>query len=272
MAAALFIDGIPAVAQRLMAAHWPGPLTLVFKRREGVAGGAAGGHATIALRCPSHPAALNLLTQCLALGVPGLAAPSANRFGRVSPTTADHVLSEFGHSVMVLDGGSCSVGIESAIVDVSRANPVLLRPGVLPLAVLSASAGVEIALAEGDAQAPAASGTLQAHYAPHAKLRLMSASMLRDALSVLGADGMLTLAADGMPSLAVYARSVTPPNQRTRFKRMPDTAEAAAHELFSVLRELDDAGATLIWVERPPADPAWHGVLDRLTRAAAAST
>ncbi len=261
-AAALFIETMPAVALRLIDAHWPGPLTLVFKRRAGMANGAAGGHGTIALRCPSHPAALELLTQCLALGVPGVAAPSANRFGRVSPTTADHVLQEFGDAVRVLDGGPCSVGIESAIVDVSRDRPVLLRPGALSLPVLSGSAGVAILAADTqDTMAPAASGTLEAHYAPRAKVRLMSAPMLRAALGVLGTDAM--------PKLAVYARTVSQPSQRLHFRRMPDSADATAHELFSVLRELDDEGMTLIWVEQPPADPAWHGVVDRLTRAAA---
>ncbi len=262
-AAAAFVDAIPEVAQRLMAAHWPGPLTLVFKRRDGVAAAAAGGHPTIAVRCPAHPAAQALLQACEDLAVPGLAAPSANRFGRVSPTTANHVVQELGDALLVLDGGPCAVGIESAIVDVSRMPPTLLRPGVLPLQSLSASAGVEVTVAPGDGQAPAASGTLAAHYAPRAKVRLMTSAMLIDALGVLGTDGI--------PGLAVYARTVAVKSKRIVQRRMPAQADAAAHELFSTLRELDDEGVTLIWVEQPPSLPDWVGVLDRLQRAAASA-
>ncbi len=260
-AALAFVEQIPAVAQRLIDAHWPGPLTLVFQRRQGVAGAAAGGHPTIAVRCPAHPVAQALLAQGLALGVPGVAAPSANRFGRVSPTTADHVLQEFGDALPVLDAGPCELGIESAIVDVSRGSPVLLRPGVLTTTVLGQSAGEAVTSAQDDETAPRASGTLAAHYAPNAKVRLMPAKLLRDALLVLGDEGL--------PKLAVYARTVQTTAKGVMRRRMPDGARAAAHELFAVLRELDAAGATLIWVEEPPADPAWDGVRDRLQRAAA---
>ncbi len=114
-----------------MARFWPGPLTVIVPRAPGVATAAAGGQPTIGLRCPSHPVAAALLRAASALGVPGVAAPSANRFGRVSPTTASHVASEFGASLAVLDGGACPVGIESTIVDCSRGRPVLLRPGTL---------------------------------------------------------------------------------------------------------------------------------------------
>ena len=135
-------DGaLPEVARRLVAAFWPGPLTVIVPRREGLAAEAAGGQDTVGLRCPDHPVALALLREAAGLGVPGVAAPSANRFGRVSPTQAAHVVSEFEgiagqDDLRVLDGGDCEVGIESTIIDCSREHgrPVLLRPGRLTVA------------------------------------------------------------------------------------------------------------------------------------------
>lgn len=259
-----FAGEVPPVAQRLMQAFWPGPLTLILPRREGVAGAAAGGQATIGVRCPAHPVAKALLQACAAASppVPGLAGPSANRFGRVSPTTAAHVQSEFGESLLVLDGGACPVGIESTIVDCSRGAPVLLRPGMLTPAALEAACGERILSAqEAAGAAPRASGTLDSHYAPRAKVRLMDAKMLQVALEVLDAEA---------PRIAVYARA--PMRSRAAsvlLRRMPDSAAETARQLFAVLREFDGQGMQLIWVETPPADPEWDGVRDRLSRAAA---
>lgn len=262
-----FAAGLPPLAQRLMAAFWPGPLTVIVARREGVATAAAGGQGTVGLRCPSHPVAHELLRAAAVLGVPGVAAPSANRFGRVSPTCAAHVAAEFDAALLVLDGGDCEVGIESSIVDCSRGHPVLLRPGVLPRARIEAAAGEPLRDADFGAigSTPRAPGTLASHYAPRATLRLMPAAALRAALEVLSAEA---LPARGRGRLAVYSRSVPPP-PRLPARRMPDDPAAAAHELFSVLRELDDEGVQLIWVEEPPEGPAWEGVRDRLQRAAA---
>jgi len=231
---------------------------VVVPRREGIAAAAAGGQGSIALRCPAHPVALQLLRAAAALGVPGVAAPSANRFGRVSPTTAAHVQQEFGDAVAVLDGGACEVGIESTIVDCTRARPVLLRPGLLTVAALEAILGEP--LAPRDAAAPRASGTLEAHYAPAAKVRLMPTAMLHDALQLLG---------PGEIGLAVYSRAAVATGPGLIHRPMPATAAAAAHELFAALREFDARGARLIWVEQPPASPDWDGVRDRLQRAAA---
>lgn len=254
-----FARTVPAVARRLMDAFWPGPLTLILPRAEGLAAAAAGGQSSIGLRCPAHPVAHALLAAAQQLGVAGVAAPSANRFGRISPTLASHVVSEFGDALTVLDGGACELGIESSIVDCTRGHPVLLRPGMLTRARIEAAAG-EPLLAP-DADAPRASGTLAAHYAPKAKLRLMSQQMLTSALQLLG---------DEPTTLAVYSRSVPlGAANGVRHRRMPALPGQAAHELFSVLRELDDEGAQLIWVEEPPADPEWDGVRDRLLRAAA---
>lgn len=259
-AAPRFAAGVPPVAQRLMQAFWPGPLTLILPRRPDRGRAAAGGQDSIGLRCPAHPVAHALLLAAAALGVEGVAAPSANRFGRVSPTTAGHVASEFDNALLVLDGGATPVGIESAIVDCTRGVPVLLRPGTLTRAQIEAACGERLWLPnELPGAAPRASGTLEAHYAPRAKVRLMDGKSLQAALDVLGRDAA---------AIAVYARS--PLRTRTpHYRRMPDDAVETARQLFAVLRDFDEAGAKLIWVETPPDAPEWDGVRDRLQRAAA---
>ncbi|MFL6661690.1 MAG: L-threonylcarbamoyladenylate synthase [Rhizobacter sp.] len=255
-----FAADVPAFARRLMEGFWPGPLTLILRRRPGVANAAAGGHPTIGLRVPAHPVAHALLVAAQGHGVPGVAAPSANRFGKVSPTLAAHVAEEFGDELPILDGGACRIGIESAIVDCSGAAPMLLRPGMLTAERLGGVAGQPLRMA--DESAPNAPGTLEAHYAPRARLRLMPTSMLRTALQMLGSEPL---------KLAVYSRSI-PSGMAPglRHRRMPAKPEQAAHELFSVLRSFDAEGVQLIWVEDPPPDADWDGVRDRLTRAAAA--
>jgi L-threonylcarbamoyladenylate synthase len=271
-AAAAFVSEWPSTAAALMAACWPGPVTLVLPRRDGVAQAAAGGHATIALRCPAHPMAHALLLQAQALGVPGVAAPSANRFGRVSPTQAAHVVEEFGDAVWVLDGGACDVGIESAIVDCSRGQPVLLRPGALTAQALSEAAGLTIATpanpATSGAAEPRVSGSMASHYAPRARVRLMPSKLLHEAVAVMAAGGPLVAADVNAPKLAVYSRAAMTVPRGMVHRRMPGEARAAAQELFATLRELDATGTPLIWVEQPPDDAAWDGVRDRLQRAA----
>jgi L-threonylcarbamoyladenylate synthase len=250
----------PASAQTLADAFWPGPLTVIVPRRSGMGTASAAGQASIGLRCPSHPVARELLAAAAALGVAGVSGPSANRFGRISPTTAAHVFEEFGDAMTIVDGGECEAGIESAIVDCSRGAPALLRPGVLTREQIEAALGQPLRDAGPDA--PRASGTLEAHYAPRAKLRLMPPDQLRAALRVL--------AKSTVNPVAVYFRTVTPDRSVRAYRAMPDNPIAAAHELFSALRELDATGTTLIWVETPPDAPAWDGVRDRLQRAAAA--
>ncbi|MES2889152.1 MAG: L-threonylcarbamoyladenylate synthase [Pseudomonadota bacterium] len=259
-AAQHFAASWPAdTAQRLAQAFWPGPLTLIVARRPDVGAAAAGGQNSIGLRCPAHPVAQALLQAAQGQGVWGVAAPSANRFGRISPTTAAHVATEFDDELWVLDGGPCAVGIESTIIDCTRPQPVLLRPGVLLRAQIEAV--LEQTLGEPGIGAPRASGTLAAHYAPRAPLRLMGGEALSTALQVLGASPL---------KLAVYAHSVKRVPSGVLLRRMPTDATAAAQELFAVLRELDDRAVQLIWVETPPAGPEWEGVRDRLQRAAAA--
>jgi L-threonylcarbamoyladenylate synthase len=259
-----FASEVPAVAHKLMKAFWPGPLTLILRRRSGVAAAAAGGQHSIGLRCPAHPVAHVLLLACARATPPvsGLAAPSANRFGRVSPTTAEHVDSEFGGGLLVLDGGPCRVGIESTIVDCTRGVPVLLRPGVLTRQEVEAACGQPLRdPGQLRDEAPRASGTLESHYAPSAPVRLMDANALQTALDLLGPDAA---------GIAIYSRAiVTTPSAKVIRRRMPGDAAETARQLFAVLREFDAQGARLIWVETPPDGPEWEGVRDRLQRAAA---
>ncbi|MDQ3273113.1 MAG: L-threonylcarbamoyladenylate synthase [Pseudomonadota bacterium] len=256
---AQYAMNVPPFASRLMKALWPGPLTVILTRKPGVAAAAAGGQDSIGLRCPAHPVAQALLKACAT----GVAAPSANRFGRVSPTTAQHVADEFGGDLLVLDGGPCEVGIESSIVDCTRGRPVLLRPGVFTRAQLEAACG-EAVLDDDDlleAAAPRASGTLASHYAPDARVRLMDAEAIQAALDLLGADAA---------HIAVYARSmVRIKSDKVVYRRMPDDALATAQQLFAVLRSFDAQGVKLIWIEHPPLTVEWDGVRDRLGRAAA---
>jgi L-threonylcarbamoyladenylate synthase len=278
-AVAHYAGKVPAFAQQLMSAFWPGPLTLILPRRVGVGSAAAGGQDSIGLRCPSHPQAQVLLA---ALRKPasqervvwGIAAPSANRFGRISPTTAMHVASELGPDLMILDAGPCTLGIESTIVDCTRGGPVLLRPGSITSAQIEAACGrsllskEELLTQAGRAQtAPRASGTLESHYAPNAQVRLMDAPSLTAGMRMLG-ESMQGTASN--PCLAVYARTaLKSPHRSIVVRRMPAHADACAHELFSVLRELDATGVPLIWVQTPPDTIEWDGVRDRLQRAAA---
>ena len=258
-----FAQAVPDFANQLMQAFWPGPLTLILPRRPEVGAATAGGQDTIGLRCPAHPVAHALLLACRALDVQGLAAPSANQFGRVSPTTAAHVQGEFGSDLLILDGGACAVGIESTIIDCTRGAPVLLRPGAITREQVQAACGCKLLdEAELAAPAPRASGTLESHYAPRATVRLMDATALQTALDLLGAR-------TAELSLVVYARAPLRLPPQVLLRRMPDDASAAAHELFAVLRELDAQEVKLIWIETPPDVPEWEGVRDRLQRAAA---
>jgi L-threonylcarbamoyladenylate synthase len=210
-----------------------------------------------------------LLQAALPLGVLGVSAPSANRFGRVSPTSAAHVQSELGLDLLILDGGDCAVGIESTIIDCTRGEPVLLRPGHITRVQIEAACGR--AVLDKDAPqtvlgqpAPRASGTLESHYAPRAKVRLMSADEITHKLQALGphANNLGLWSAkrpatdEGMGSGVLWLEQAA-------------TAEQAAHDLFSVLRDLDARGVTQIWVQLPPDTPEWEGVRDRLQRAAA---
>ena len=257
-AAEQFAAFLSPVARRLVTAFWPGPLTIIVPRRPGMATAAAGGQDSLGLRMPAHPLALVWLRRAAQLGVAGVAGPSANRFGRVSPTTAEHVRQEFGPNLMVLDGGACVVGIESAIVDCTRSQPSLLRPGQLSRHQLEQALGM--ALAAPDAASPRASGTLESHYAPSVPVRLCPTADLAARLGQPPQPGDV---------VAVYSRLLPPAGLGWRHQPMASQSAQVAHDLFAVLRDLDQADVTEIWVESPPADADWEGVRDRLQRAAA---
>lgn len=244
---------IPPAARTLAAACWPGPLTLILRKQPDVPDEVTGGQPTVGLRCPDHPLALELLR---AFGG-GLAAPSANRFGHVSPTRAAHVRAEFGEAVpVVLDGGDCAVGIESTILDLSGATPRILRPGMLPRERIEALIGpVEMGVA-GDS--PRASGTLDAHYAPRTRLLLLPRTALVAEVTEQQALGkrvqalVLGQLPEGVDGLA-----------------LPASPAGYAHALYAALRTLDGRGANLLVAERPPEAGDWVAVHDRLRRSAA---
>lgn len=264
-----FASGIPDFAKRLMDAFWPGPLTLILPRITDIATAAAGGQNSVGIRCPSHPIARQILLAAQNLGVWGVAAPSANKFGRVSPTTAAHVRDEFGDALLVVDGGACDVGIESAIVDCTRGQPVLLRPGVLTVEQLSLACGEKV-LQQGEklsptSSAPKAPGTLAAHYAPAAKLFLMDNHEI---------EQKLAQSSDGF-SIAIWSKEPVTTQSQERldkktaiyWQQMPSDPAQCAQMLFAQLRAFDALGAEQIWVESPPSESAWEGVHDRLRRA-----
>lgn len=248
----------PRAAYLLAERYWPGPLTLVLERASRVPDGVTGGQDTVALRAPAHPLTLELLRRFGG----GVAAPSANRFGRVSPTTAQHVRADLGDEVdLVLDGGPCRIGLESTILALVGARPTLLRPGAIGMEALSAVLGEEIALpAAVRIRAP---GALAAHYAPRTPLELLSLEALPARLAELLDDGRLPAC------LALGIAPPLPPEVPSII--LPADAAAYAARLYAALRELDGARADRILVVQPPATPAWLAINDRLGRAARGS-
>jgi L-threonylcarbamoyladenylate synthase len=247
---------VSAAARLLAATFWPGPLTLILKRRAGVSDAITGGQDTVGLRMPGHPLALELLR---AFGG-GVAAPSANRFGRISPTTAQHVREELGDAVaLVLDGGPCAVGIESTILDLSGEEPAILRPGMIGAAAIAAVLGREPGTPQ--AGAPRVSGTLESHYAPMTPLELVSSDGLVFAVrnTIIKGERTAFLASMAQP---IHHELIT-------WKLAPAEPGPFAHALYASLRELDALGCSRIVVQQPPQTAAWTAVLDRLRRAAA---
>lgn len=255
---------VPDEARKLIAAFWPGPLTLILKRASHIPDAVSGGQDSVGLRCPSHPVAQALL-RAFKGGKGGVAAPSANKFGHVSPTTAQHVRDEFGEGeasplACILDGGQSQVGIESTILDLSRmetAGPVLLRPGHISAADIERVIG--IALRMPDAAAPRASGTLEAHYAPHTPVALVDGPQLASTVQDLR---------DAKYRVALLARESVLPEEAAVQVRLPVAPEGYAHDLYAALRAADAVGADIILVETPPSDSGWQGINDRLRRAA----
>lgn len=265
---------VPDEARLLMDAFWPGPLTLILKRAPHIADTVSGGQDSIGLRCPSHPVAQALLA-AFAAGKPngqgGVAAPSANKFGQVSPTLAEHVRAEFPDEVAagmpVLEGGASEVGIESTILDLSRldqgAGPVLLRPGHVSAAQIEAVLGAQVFAP--DAAAPRASGTLKAHYAPRTELELAGDARVADVLQGIGLPS-------GQVALVSFDPAPASTDARVQWRQVPSDPARYAQALYALLRELDAQGYARIVVQAPPANDAWHAVNDRIGRAAAAFT
>jgi L-threonylcarbamoyladenylate synthase len=246
---------VPPAALALAERFWPGPLTLILKKSPRVPPSVTGGQDSVGLRCPSHRIAQDLLREFARIGSGAIAAPSANRFGHVSPTTAEHVRDEFGGDLFILDGGPCEVGLESTIVDLSRGAPVLLRPGAVTRDEIAGVMGG--ALRDRDAQAPRASGTLEAHYAPRTALVLVSSGALDAEVAKL--SNIAVLAMREAPYTALVTSWIAAGNDPVRY----------GHDLYANLRRLDASGAKRIVVEAPPLAPQWEAVNDRLTRAAA---
>jgi L-threonylcarbamoyladenylate synthase len=245
---------VPEAAKKLATAFWPGPLTLILPRAPHVSDIVTGGQDSVGLRVPSHPVARALLA---AFGG-GIAAPSANRFGRISPTTAQHVADDLGDAAAsILDGGACAVGIESTIVAFAGEAPVLLRPGGIGVPALSRALGQP--LREADGGSPRASGTLASHYAPRTAASLVAADVLRAEIVQLGERDEI---------VAVLARTVARPADFTGvWLQAPDDAAPFAHDVYANLRTLDAANADVILVEAVPDGDEWLAVRDRLLRA-----
>ena len=253
-AARQWTRAMPRTALQLARKFWPGPLTLILPRAPHVQDLVTGGQDTVGLRVPSHRVAQALLAEFDG----GIAAPSANRFGHVSPTCAAHVADDLGDRVaMILDGGASDVGIESTIVAFRDDVPVLLRPGAIAASALEQILGVPLEGASDDA--PRASGTLASHYAPHTPASLVSRDGLRAELVQL---------IERDEEVAVLARGATPPEDfdGVWIDAPPDVARYA-HDLYASLRRLDAANADAILIEEVPDTPEWLAVRDRLTRA-----
>ena len=265
-----WVRDISEDALKLMNAFWPGPLTLVFRKDKSVPLEATGGQDTVAIRAPAHPIAQELLRKFKG----GIVGPSANRFGKVSPTSAADVRNEFEGmlDLMILDGGDCKVGIESTIIDLSSGDHAsLLRPGIITPREILEKTGIKVLLPgerdidKRDADPPRVSGSLRAHYAPTTPLRLYAPGRVLDALSefpdiksrvaVAVWDSDSSLGEDGHPS--VHFEEVLVPSDSASF----------AGKLYRTLRDLDQQGWDLILLPEPPAGEEWDGVRDRLQRA-----
>ena len=245
---------VPEPAAKLAAAFWPGPLTLILPRAARVADVVTGGQDSVGLRVPSHPVARELLA---AFGG-AIAAPSANRFGRISPTTAQHVADDLGEAVsIILDGGACAIGIESTIVAFAGEESTLLRPGAIGIPELTRVLGRAPRTPGTDA--PRVSGTLASHYAPRTAASLVAPAILCAEIAQLDARD---------EAIAVLARTVAPPADFAGvWLGAPMDATAYAHDLYAALRQLDAANADVILIEAVPDDDAWLAVRDRLLRA-----
>jgi L-threonylcarbamoyladenylate synthase len=248
---------VPPKARQLATAFWPGPMTLVVHRKDRVSNLVTGGLDTVGIRVPVHPVAQALLRE---FGGP-IAAPSANRFGRVSCTCAEHVLQELdGRVDLILDGGECEVGLESTIIDVSRGAPAILRPGAVTAEMVASVLG---RVPSGQsAAAPRVSGSLPSHYAPKARVEIVPADWLQDRASELRAGGQ---------KVAVLCQSnlkYSPAEKDIQILDLPASPHELAHSLYALLRRVDDMDSDVALVSLPPEQGLGAAIADRLRRAA----
>lgn len=237
----------PAYLESLASAFWPGPMTLILKRSELAGDFITGSQDTVGVRVPSHPVAQELLRNFEALGGKGVAAPSANRFGKVSPTTAQAVSAELADYLapndLILEGGQCEVGIESTIIDCTKAQPAILRLGAVTASMIEAATGMKLKTDEGEIRV---SGSLKSHYSPDAKLVLNQAPV--------PGDGLIALADVETPVGVIRLAS-------------PENSKEFARQLYSALRRADEEGLQRVVAITPAGDELAEAVLDRLTRA-----
>ena len=255
-------------AAKLLASHfWPGPLTLILPRSQHVSDVVTGGQDTVGLRVPNHPAALALLRAMGPTG--GLAAPSANRYGRISPTTAEHVREELGNSVdMILDGGPCEVGLESTIVSCIGNSVTVLRPGGIPLAALEEILQQKIAVADSTDAKIRVSGNKLSHYAPVTPLEILPHENLWQRACELEAQGLRVATLEWSAPNAVHlTSSVHSEHAGIARTMMPADSVAYGQVLYATLRQLDGARFDRLLAEAPPGNAAWLAVADRLRRA-----
>ncbi|WP_031434385.1 L-threonylcarbamoyladenylate synthase [Methylomarinum vadi] len=250
---------IPQAARELAAKFWPGPLAMVLRKQPNVPLAVTGGQQTVALRIPDNPVALSLLNAFAG----GIAAPSANLYNHVSPTLAEHVVSELGDAVdMVLDGGACSVGLESTIVDLTGTQPALLRPGHITPRQLEEVLQCPVRVPQ--RTTTRAPGMLEIHYAPKTKARLCAAEQLAEEIVQLQKQrkriGILSHRFGAGAAADVFVL------------RLPDEADEYGHALYAALRQLDNMKLDIILIEQPPDDDNWLAVNDRLRKATAAGT
>lgn len=264
------------IANQLADAFWPGPLTLICPLQAGMPAFACAGHDTIGLRVPLHPVAQSVLQAFEMLGGVGVAAPSANRFGRISPTRASHVRDDFGASgPLIIDGGSAEVGVESTIVDVTTDRIRILRPGAIEAEHIASALGLALNDVEAPiimdtekaktakSATPAAPGTLAAHYAPNTPLTLLSP----DEIEAYVKTHMTQSHRFGIYSVTQPQTGGDRSDVAITWHQMPESASALAHQLYDDLRYLDTLELDELIVERPPPEAAFAAIVDRLTRA-----
>jgi L-threonylcarbamoyladenylate synthase len=253
-----WVAEMPPAAVVLMQAFWPGPLTLVLRRSDRISAVVTGGQDTVAVRCPAHPVAQDVLRAFARVGSGIVAAPSANRYGHVSPTTALHVEEEFAGTVTVIDGGACPIGIESTIVDVSGMSARLLRPGHITADAVAQVLGVSRdTLLAGNGGGPRVSGSHASHYAPRTHLELVAPERLAERVGAARLAGQ---------RIAVFGFH-QPGHADVAFRRAPLDAEAYGRVLYATLRSMDVEGHDLLVVEAVPQMHSWQAIHDRLRRA-----